>query len=146
MMKIGIGSDHTAVELKSIIVEHLKSSGHEVIDVGPETSERTHYPIYASKVAKMIQDKSIDQGVLICGTGVGMSIAANKHKGVRAVVCSDTFSAHASKQHNDTQIVCFGARVVGSELAKDIVDSFLNAEYECGRHQERVDMLDEFDV
>ena len=94
----------------------------------------------------MIQDKSIDQGVLICGTGVGMSIAANKHKGVRAVVCSDTFSAHASKQHNDSQIVCFGARVVGSELAKDIVDSFLNAEYEGGRHQVRVDMLDEFDV
>jgi ribose 5-phosphate isomerase B len=144
-MKIAIGSDHTAVELKSQVIEHLIDSGHEVFDMGPNTTERTHYPIYADLVCKEIQSNKVDRGVLICGTGVGMSIAANKHIGIRAVVCSDTFSARASKAHNDTQIICFGARVVGPELAFDIVDSFLSATYEGGRHQLRVDMLNELD-
>lgn len=144
-MKIAIGSDHTAVELKSQVIEHLIENGHEVIDMGPNSTERTHYPIYANLVCKEIQNNKVDRGVLICGTGVGMSIAANKHEGVRAVVCSDTFSARASKAHNDTQIICFGARVVGPELAFDIVDSFLSAKYEGGRHQLRVDMLNELD-
>lgn len=140
-MKVAIGSDHVAVELKTIIKKHLEEKGYDVIDVGPNTSERTHYPIYASEACKMVQNKEVEYAVLICGTGVGMSITANKHAGIRAVVCSDTFTAHASKQHNDSNVLCFGARVVGSELAKDIVDSFFNASYEGGRHQVRLDML-----
>lgn len=140
-MKIAIGSDHTAVDLKSDIIDFLNEQGYEVVDVGPTSKERTHYPIYAHEVCQLIQNKEVSYGVLICGTGIGMSIAANKHKGIRAVACSDTFSAKASKQHNDSNVVCFGARVVGNELAKDIVASFLNAEYEGGRHQQRVDML-----
>ncbi len=144
-MKIAIGSDHTAVDLKSEIIDFLNSKNIEVIDCGPVTKERTHYPIFAHKVCELIQEEKVDYGVLICGTGVGMSIAANKHKGIRAVVCSDTFSAKASKQHNDSNVVCFGARVVGNELAKDIVDSFLNATYEGGRHQQRVDMLNDLE-
>ncbi|PKK95503.1 MAG: ribose 5-phosphate isomerase B [Tenericutes bacterium HGW-Tenericutes-5] len=144
-MKIAIGSDHTAVDLKKEIIEFLNTKNNiEVIDLGPSSKERTDYPLYAHDVCTLIQQKQVDYGILICGTGVGMSIAANKHLGIRAVVCSDTFSAKASKQHNDSNVLCFGARVVGSELAKDIVDSFLNAEYEGGRHQKRVDMLDDY--
>lgn len=144
-MKIAIASDHTAIDLKSDIIEFLGQKDIEVVDLGPNSNERTHYPIYAHKVCELIQAKSVDYGVLICGTGIGMSIAANKHKGIRAVACSDTFSAKASKQHNDTNVVCFGSRVVGPELAKDIVESFLNASYEGGRHQTRVDMLSELE-
>ncbi|MGE4571809.1 MAG: ribose 5-phosphate isomerase B [Candidatus Izemoplasmatales bacterium] len=144
-MKIAIGSDHTAVDLKSDIIDYLKSLNIDVIDCGPQSKERTHYPIYAHEVSTLVQDQKVDYGILICGTGVGMSIAANKHKGIRAVVCSDTFSAKASKQHNDSNVLCFGARVVGTELAKDIVESFLKASYEGGRHQQRVDMLNELD-
>lgn len=140
-MKIAIGSDHTAIDLKNEIKNYLNSLKIEVIDVGPNTSERTHYPIYAHEVCELIQQNVVDYGVLICGTGIGMSIAANKHKGIRAVACSDTFSAKASKQHNDSNVVCFGSRVVGPGLAKDIVASFLNASYEGGRHQTRVDMF-----
>lgn len=143
-MRIAIGSDHTAVDLKKEIIDFLDTKNIEVIDLGPSSKERTDYPLYAHEVCKLVQQNSVDYGILICGTGVGMSIAANKHKGIRAVVCSDTFTAKASKQHNDSNVLCFGARVVGTELAKDIVDSFLNAEYEGGRHQNRVDMLDEF--
>jgi ribose 5-phosphate isomerase B len=144
-MKIAIGCDHVALELKNLVIEHLKANNHEVLDVGPYTSERTHYPIYAHKVCEAILNKEADEGILICGTGVGMSIAANKHKGIRAVVCSDTFSPRLSKQHNNSNIVCFGARVVGYELAFDIVDNFINATYEGGRHQERVEMLEKLD-
>ena len=144
-MKIAIGSDHTAVDLKTVIIEHLIDKGYDVMDVGPSSKERTHYPIYADKVCRLIQNQTVQQGVLICGTGIGMSIAANKHKGIRAVACSDTFSARASKNHNDSQVVCFGSRVVGPELAKDIVDSFLQASYEGGRHQIRIDMMTELE-
>ncbi|XMB72893.1 ribose 5-phosphate isomerase B [Mycoplasmatota bacterium WC30] len=144
-MKIAIGCDHVAVTLKNEVIEHLKKNNYDVVDVGTYTEERAHYPVYAAKVSVMVQNKEADYGILICGTGVGMSIAANKHKGIRAVVCSDTFSAKASKQHNDSNVLCFGARVVGNELAFDIVDSFLNAEYQGERHQIRVDMLNDLD-
>lgn len=145
-MKIVIGSDHVAVELKQKVIDHLHKLNIETMDVGPHSTERTHYPIYAKEVCNVVQNKEADYGILICGTGVGMSIAANKHEGIRAVVCSDTFSAKASKQHNDANVLCFGARVVGDELAYDIVDSFLNNTYEGGRHQIRVDMLAKLDV
>jgi len=144
-MKIAIGSDHTAVELKSIIKNHLTSLGHTVEDVGPYSEERTDYPLFAEKVSKRVQNEEVDKGILICGTGIGMSIAANKFDGIRAAAVSEPFSARATREHNDANIVCFGSRVVGSELAKMIVDTFLGAEYEGGRHQNRIDQIKSFE-
>jgi ribose 5-phosphate isomerase B len=140
-MKIAIGCDHTAIDLKNTIIQHLTNLGHIVTDVGPFETTRTHYPLYAIEVSKKILMNEVDEGVLICGTGVGMSIAANKHNGIRAVVCSEPYSARLSKMHNDSNIVCFGARVVGDETAKDIVDAFFGVKYEGGRHQTRVDQI-----
>lgn len=144
-MKIAIGNDHTAIQLKEEIVDHLKKRGVEVTDVGTNCPERFHYPISGYRVARMVADGKADGGILICGTGVGISLAANKVQGIRACVCSEPYTARLSKQHNNTNILAFGARVVGSELAKMIVDEWLNAEYEGGRHQIRLDMLSEIE-
>lgn len=144
-MKIAIGNDHTAIQLKGEIVDHLMKKGIEVVDVGTNHAERFHYPISGYCVAKMVVSKQVDGGILICGTGVGISLAANKVQGIRACVCSEPYTARLSKQHNNTNILAFGARVVGSELAKMIVDEWLNAEYEGGRHQVRLDMLAEIE-
>ena len=144
-MKIGIGNDHVALALKLEIMEHLKNSGHEVVDFGADTQERTDYPIYGEAVANAVAAKQLDCGILICGTGVGISIAANKVNGIRAVVCSEPYSAMLSKQHNDTNILAFGSRVVGSELARMIVDAWLGARYEAGRHAKRVKMIKEIE-
>lgn len=140
-MKIGIGNDHIAVEMKQQITEYLVSKGYDVINYGTDYKERFDYPISGEKVAKAVINQEIDKGILICGTGVGISLAANKVKGIRAVVCSDPYTARLSKQHNNTNILAFGARVVGIELAKMIVDSWLEAEFEGGRHQKRIDMI-----
>lgn len=140
-MKIAIGSDHVGVDLRQEISDYLRELGHEVIDMGPDSKERTDYPLYGQKVALAITEGKADCGILICGTGVGISIAANKVKGIRAVVCSEPYSAMLSKQHNNTNVLAFGARVVGSELAKMIVKSWLDAEFEGGRHARRVEML-----
>lgn len=142
-MKIGIGNDHVAVELKNIIKEHLESKGYEVVDYGTNSTERFDYPISGYKVGKAVVSGEVDLGVLICGTGVGISLAANSIQGVRAVVCSEPYSAKLSREHNNTNIVAFGARVVGQELAKMIVDEWLDAEFEGGRHQRRIDMIAE---
>ena len=142
-MKIAIGNDHVGIELKPIIVEYLKELGHTVDDFGAYTNERTDYPIYGRKVAEAVVNGEYDCGILICGTGVGISISANNVKGIRAVVCSEPYSAKLSKQHNNTNILAFGARVIGSELAKMIVKEWLEAEYEGGRHSKRVEMLNE---
>lgn len=142
-MKIAIGNDHVGIELKPIIVEYLKELGHTVDDFGAYTNERTDYPIYGRKVAEAVVNGEYDCGILICGTGVGISISANKVKGIRAVVCSEPYSAKLSKQHNNTNVLAFGARVIGSELAKMIVKEWLEAEYEGGRHSKRVEMLNE---
>ena len=144
-MKIGIGNDHAAVELKNIISEHLKERGCEVVNFGTDTSESFDYPIAGYKVGKAVANGDVDLGILICGTGVGISLAANKVKGVRACVCSEPYSARLSKQHNNSNIIAFGARVIGVEMAKMIVDEWLNAKYEGGRHQVRVDMLTEIE-
>ncbi|RRJ66264.1 ribose 5-phosphate isomerase B [Paenibacillus oralis] len=141
-MKIAIGSDHVAVELKSVISAYLEELGHEVVDYGPQTAERTDYPKYGKLVAEAVAGKQTDAGILICGTGVGISISANKVKGIRAVVCSEPYSAQLSKQHNNTNILAFGARVVGSELAKMIVKAWLDAEFEGGRHADRIAMIE----
>ena len=137
-MKLAIGNDHVAVDFKNEIKAYLEEKGHEVINVGTDTSERFNYPVSGYKVAKMVASGEVDGGVLICGTGVGISLAANKVHGVRACVCSEPYTARLSKQHNNTNIIAFGARVIGVELAKMIVDEWLEAEYEGGRHSIRV--------
>ena len=140
-MKIGIGNDHSALELKAEIVEFLKEKGHEVVDYGTYTSESCDYPVYGEKVARAVVAGEVEKGILICGTGIGISIAANKVNGVRAAVCSDVTTAHLVKEHNDANIIAFGARIVGVELAKDIVKAYLNAEFLGGRHATRVAMF-----
>ncbi|GAA5422102.1 ribose 5-phosphate isomerase B [Tetragenococcus halophilus] len=142
-MKLAIGSDHVGWELKQEISDYIQSLGHETVDFGAYSSERTDYPKYGKKVAEEVASGQFDGGVLICGTGVGISISANKVKGIRAVVCSEPYTAKLSKQHNNTNIVAFGSRVVGVDLAKMIVKEWLEASYEGGRHAKRVDMIDE---
>ena len=144
-MRIAIGNDHVAIEMKNEITAFLKEKGLEVIDVGTNNPERFNYPISGYKVAKMVASGEVDTGVLICGTGVGISLAANKVHGIRACVCSDPYTARLSKQHNNTNIIAFGARVIGIETAKMIVEEWLNAEYEGGRHQTRIDMITEIE-
>lgn len=140
-MKIAIGCDHVGIILKPVIAEHLSAKGVEVVDLGAFSTARTDYPLYARKVAQAVSAGEASLGILLCGTGVGISIAANKLPGIRAVVCSEPYSARLSRQHNDTNILALGARVVGTELAKMIVDSWLNARFESGRHQRRVEMI-----
>ena len=144
-MKIVIGNDHSAVELKNIIKAHLEEKGYEVMNVGTDTSESCDYPVYGEKVGRAVASGEADLGIAICGTGVGISLAANKVKGIRACVCSEPYSARLSKQHNNSNIIAFGARVIGVEMAKMIVDEWVNAKYEGGRHQVRVDMLAEIE-
>lgn len=144
-MKIGIGNDHVGYKLKMEIKHYLEDLGHEVKDFGHDSEERTDYPIYGGTVAKAVLWQEVDCGILICGTGVGISISANKVKGIRAVVCSEPYSAMLSKQHNNTNVLAFGSRVVGLELAKMIVDMWLNASFEGERHQNRIDMIKEIE-
>lgn len=140
-MTIGIGNDHAAVEMKNEIVDYLVEKGYDVVNYGTDTYESCNYPEYGEKVGRAVAAGEVDCGILICGTGVGISLAANKVKGVRAVVCSEPYSAKLSKQHNNTNILAFGARVIGIEMAKMIVDEWLGAEFLGGRHQKRVDMI-----
>ena len=140
-MKIAIGNDHVAVEMKQHIKKYLEDKGHEIINCGTDSTDRTDYPIYGKKVADLVASGKCEKGILICGTGVGISLAANKVPGIRAVVCSEPYSAKLSRQHNNSNIVAFGARVIGIATAEMIVDEFLNAEYEGGRHQKRIDMI-----
>mgnify|MGYP000510166837 FL=1 len=140
-MKIAIGNDHSAVELKNIIKEHLEGKGYEVLNLGTDSNESCDYPVYGEKVGRAVASGEADLGITICGTGVGISLAANKVKGIRACVCSEPYTAKLSRMHNNSNVLAFGARVVGSELAKMIVDEWLAAEFEGGRHQRRVDMI-----
>mgnify|MGYP000913133024 CR=1 FL=1 len=140
-MKIAIGSDHAGLQLKQAVIEHLKDREVEVTDLGTYEKSSCHYPIYAQKVARAILNKQADLGILVCGTGVGMSIAANKVHGIRAAAVSDCFTAAATRRHNDANILCLGERVTGEGLACLIVDAFILTEFEGGRHQTRVDMI-----
>ena len=144
-MKIAIGNDHAAVEMKQEIRTYLEEKGYEVINFGTDTHESCNYPEYGEKVGCAVAAGEVDCGVLICGTGVGISIAANKVKGVRAAVCSDCATARLVKEHNNANIIAFGARIVGMELAKDIVRAYLDAEFLGGRHQTRIDMIHEIE-
>lgn len=141
-MKIVLGCDHAGFEIKDAVIAHIKELEHEVVEVGTFSSASCHYPIFASAACEKVLSGECQLGILICGTGVGMSIAANKHKGIRAACCSDVFSARLTREHNDANMLCFGQRVVGIGLALDLVDAFLGAEYaNSGNHVTRVAML-----
>jgi len=144
-MKIAIGNDHAATALKFEIMEYVKGLGHEVINFGTDGNESCDYPEFGEKVGRAVVAGEADCGILICGTGVGISIAANKVNGVRAAVCSDSATARLVKEHNNANILAFGARIVGSELAKDMVKSYLEAEFGGERHQRRIDLLHEIE-
>ncbi len=140
-MRIAIGNDHAAVEMKREIQVYLEEKGHVLINVGTDSTERYDYPIAGFHVAKLVQEGKADCGIAICGTGIGISLAANKVRGIRAFACSDPYSAQMARRHNNAQVLCFGARVVGVELARMIVDSYLGASFEGGRHAERIALI-----
>lgn len=140
-MKIALGSDHGGYELKQAIMKHLQEEGYEFTDLGCYSLESCDYPIYGEKVAKAVANKEYDLGILCCGTGIGISISANKVKGIRAACCSDCFSAKYTRMHNDANILCMGGRVVGPGLANQMVDLFLTTPFEGGRHQRRIDLI-----
>ena len=144
-MKIGIGNDHAAVEMKMQIKEFMEGLGHDVVNYGVDTPESCDYPEIGERVGNAVASGEVDCAVLICGTGVGISIAANKVNGVRAAVCSDTTTAHLVKEHNNANIIAFGARIVGIETAKDIVKTYLEAEFMGGRHERRVAMISDIE-
>ena len=139
--KVIIGCDHAGYYLKLQVIEHLKEKGVEYVDVGTNSAESCHYPDFAHAVCAKVQNGEAPVGILICGTGIGMSMAANKHRGIRAAACSDTFSARLTRAHNDANVLCFGERVVGMGLAFDLVDNFIDTDFEGGKHQRRVDMI-----
>ena len=144
--KIYIGADSAGYNLKEEVKAYLTDKGYEVSDCGCDSTASCHYPEFASKVCESVKaelDNSF--GILICGTGIGMSMCANKHKGIRAALCSDTYSARMTRCHNDANLLCMGARVIGSCLALDIIDAFLGAEFEGGRHAVRVKMIEDIE-
>lgn len=141
-MKLAVGSDHVGYELKKAVIAHLTKNGYECVDYGCDSTERCDYPVYGEKVARAVAGGECELGVLICGTGIGISLAANRVPGIRAAVCSEPYSAKLTREHNNANIIAFGARVVGEGMAMMIVDAFLNAEFEGGRHAARVAMLD----
>jgi ribose 5-phosphate isomerase B len=138
-MKIGIGNDHAGVDLKHHIIKTI--SEHVFINVGTDTYESCDYPDYIKLVAEMVQRGEVDCGIAICGTGIGASIAANKHKGVRAALCTNEFMASMARKHNDANVLVLGARVVGIDLAISIINAFLHATFEGGRHKQRLDKI-----
>jgi ribose 5-phosphate isomerase B len=144
-MRIAVGSDHAGFSLKKEVLKHLKERNIQFEDFGAFSEESCDYPDFALKVAEEVADKRFELGILVCGTGIGISIAANKVPGIRAALCGDTFSAHACREHNDANILALGARVVGTGVALDIVDSFLNARFEGNRHQKRIDKISEIE-
>lgn len=143
---IAIGSDHAGYDLKEVIAEELKAAGHDVQDFGTFSGEPVDYPDIGKAVAEVVSNGQFERGVLVCGTGIGITIAANKVKGIRAAVCSEPFSARMSRAHNNANIIGVGARVVGTGLALEIVKAFLETEFEAGtRHEKRVDKINAMD-
>lgn len=144
-MRIALGADHGGFELKNIIKEHLLTQGHEVMDEGTDSDQSVDYPDYGFKVGKAIIEQKSDLGIIICGTGIGISIAANKVKGIRAALCLNCYMARMAREHNNANILALGARVIGQGLALDIVDAFLEASFSGWRHQRRIDLISEFE-
>lgn len=142
-MKVAIGSDHAGFNLKEEMIKYLKEKEVEVIDCGPENDNRVDYPDYGHKVGKKVVSKEADYGIVICGSGIGISISANKIKNIRCALCSEPLSAELSRKHNDANVVALGARLIGTEMAKKILDVFLNTEFEGGRHIDRIAKIEE---
>lgn len=140
-MKITVGSDHGGYDLKKIIISYLQNAGIEVIDAGCYSEDSVDYPDFADKVCRETRSGASDLGILICGTGIGMSIAANRYRDIRAALCHEGFTARMSREHNNANILCLGARVIGSEIALDIVRVWIKTEFAGGRHQLRLDKL-----
>jgi ribose 5-phosphate isomerase B len=139
--RIVLSSDHAAIPMRRLIAEHVSSKGWQVEDIGPQTPESTHYPEHGAAAARRVASGDCRFGVILCGTGQGIMMAANKVKGIRCGVCSDPLSARMIREHNDANMLSLGARVIGESMALDIVDAFLNAHFEGGRHAERVGMI-----
>ena len=139
--KVAVGSDHAGFEYKNRLAAYLRERGYEVTDVGCDSEESCHYPIFAHRLCSLIQDGKCDAGILICGTGIGMSIAANKHKGIRAAACSEAFSARLTRERNDANVLCLGARVIDYPTAQSLSELFLTTEFVGGKHATRVAML-----
>ena len=143
--RIAIGADHAGYRLKEFVKKLLEEKGFEVVDVGTYSEERCHYPEYARKVAKMVSEGEVSRGVLICGSGIGMSIVANKFKRVRAALCHNIYSAKFSRLHNNSNVLCLGGRVTGEDLTREIVETWLNTPFEGGRHQERLNLISQIE-
>ena len=144
-MKVAIGCDHGGLHLKASVKELLNALGHEVEDFGCHTADSCDYPDFAQKACSLVQAQTVNFAILICGTGIGMSIAANKMMGIRAALCGDEFSAHYTRAHNNANVLTLGARVIGEGLAENIVDIFLNSSFEGGRHARRIDKITEIE-
>ena len=141
-MRLTVGCDHAGLKLKKVVVDHLRKRGHDVVDVGAHDEESVDYPDYAHRVAETVVSGAADRGLLVCGTGHGMAITANKHPGIRAACVLDTFSARAVVQHNDSNVLCLGQRTTGDGLAIELVDAWLGATFEGGRHARRVGKIE----
>ena len=142
-MKIALGCDHGGLEIKNAIIEDLKNKGVECIDFGTTTTDSVDYPVYAKKVCAAVQSGECVLGILCCGTGIGMSMTANKQKGIRAAVLSDAFSAEMTRRHNNANVLCLGGRVIDSAKAVELANIFVNTPYEGGRHDKRIAMMEE---
>jgi len=140
--RIALSSDHAAIQLRQTIATHIAALGWEVVDIGPTTPESAHYPKHGKVAARLVASGDCQFGIILCGTGQGIMMAANKVKGIRCGVCTDTFSARMIREHNDANMLSIGVRVVGEGLALDIVDAFLAAKFEGGRHATRVEMIE----
>ena len=140
-MKFYIATDHAGFIYKDEIKEYIRFKGHEIIDLGPETADRVDYPDYGQKCAEAVRDEPGSFGIVICGTGIGISIAANKVKGIRAALCHDAYTAEMARAHNNAQILAFGQRVVGMGVVESMIDAFIETEFEGGRHAKRVEKL-----
>lgn len=145
-MKFYIATDHAGVDLKDYTVELLKQKGHEVVDLGPYNKDRVDYPDYAIKVAQSVLADKESQGILICGSGIGMSVTANRFPGIRAALCHDAYTASVARGHNDANVLCFGERIVGKGVAESILDAWLESGFDGGRHTGRVEKIEAIKV
>jgi len=146
MKKIAIASDHGGFNLKESMIAHLLNTGWEVDDLGPHNGDAVDYPDYGIKLAEAVADKKVERGIVICGTGIGMSIVVNRYPGIRGTLCSDLFTAKLCREHNDSNILIMGGRVIGVGLAAEIVNTWLNTPFEGGRHQRRLDKITQIDA
>ena len=146
MKKIGLASDHGGFDLKESVIAHLLNTGWEVDDLGPHSGDSVDYPDYGIKLAEAVAEKKVQRGIVICGTGIGMSIVVNRYPGIRGTLCSDVFTAKLCREHNDSNILIMGGRVIGKGLAAEIVNTWLNTPFEGGRHQRRLDKINQIDA